>query len=353
MATFSFWEAAVMANDLIERDPSDLVSPTNELIPDDFSASDLAPLPGKGKGVAIVNALQHSLTFPVDVAVRCATAKVERQKQWMVRAKMEVGVYEPGDSLLHEREFRLPLMDDAYAAATQLRPMLCESEVDYEEHVITRELALAVLPVLEATSKNTKSDTNKAVWLASTLSMFIREIDRVGAALGLWKPVPRHPALLALAIGYLQRRQKWFPEQAEMYDALLLAKTKLGYKYSSLVRWLNDFDEADINLFHLDREKWQALYLAAPENIQTALQASMFVSRYLVQQPEHLKKAGQRNLQLLKLQSKDRVAPFICSNCGAGYLDYHGQCVACFEYNRVLHRRKLHTHQLEHQLETE
>jgi hypothetical protein len=136
--------------------------------------------------------------------------------------------------------------------------------------------------------------------------------------------------VLALAIAYLVRTQKFFPAQAELLDAMLFAKRRLHYKFEALYKWLDDFDEKDMLLLHHDQEKWQALYLASPEKIDVTLAASDFVSRYLVQSDNHFVRTTERNAALHELRTKienqmvcDTIREFIGSNGAISKRDVH------------------------------
>ena len=317
-----------MSNDIIKQNPTDLVAGGTDLSPYDFT-----PLSGKGKAVVIVNAAIRFIAPAVDIAVQCETAEAERQQQWEDRAMNRAAL--PALSPAEQWELHLPLTADAYTAALQLRPIFCPDE--YGGEVITSEWASVVLPVLAgATSK--KRDENTSTWLSSVIGMFDPTVDSVGAALGLWKSVPRHPVMLALAIAQLSRTQKFFPAQAELLTAMQLVEKKLGWKYNHLMKQLRTFDDEDRTLFVLDREQWQKLYQASPEMIETTLQHCKFVERSLDGEPMKIK----RNIELLKLQRpKDYVERFICSNCNVGFDDYKGQCDACFKWNTLVHPTKL------------
>ncbi len=310
-----------IGRDLVERDGSEPVAQGNDLIVADLSARDLAPLGGGSNAVALVNEGLSYIAPAVDVAARCQAAEADRNR----RASTQLVRYaSPAQMLSHRREYHWTLLDDAHTAATCLQPIFC-NEGPYSQN-ITPEFALSVLPVLGGVT-NKKRDENTGTWLAGIIGMFDAAVDSVGAALGLWKSVPRHWAVLSLAIALLSRTQKFFPSQAELYDAMQIAYRRLGHKYGTLISWLAHSDDDDMYLFRHDRELWQAPYLASPEKIKTALQVSDFASHNIVNHCIHV----ERNIELVKLQrSSNYKENFVCDNCGVGYASVLFICKACF-----------------------
>jgi hypothetical protein len=81
---------------------------------------------------------------------------------------------------------------------------------------INRDAAVQMLGTLIETFSRRKAEN--AALLASCADLFNPANDIIGR--GLWKPVSKNPAVLAIAIKYLTRTSKFMPTPKELIDAM-------------------------------------------------------------------------------------------------------------------------------------
>jgi hypothetical protein len=142
------------------------------------------------------------------------------------------------------------------------------------EDAVTQAMAAKMLSVLfGALSKRKADDTdeNPAMLLAACADMFDPMNDFVGENLRLWKPICKHPVVLALAIKKLLATQKFSPSPSELREAIIDVQTRIGVRASWIENWLVWVDRADEIAFTFDRAAWDAAYAGAGSEIVLAV----------------------------------------------------------------------------------
>jgi hypothetical protein len=128
---------------------------------------------------------------------------------------------------------------------------------------ITRAMAADMLSVLFGALSKRKADEgdeNATMLLMECADMFNPTMDIVGSATGLWKELPKHPVILALAIKRLIAVQKFSPDPRELREAIKLAGEKVASLADYVNGWLALVDEADAIVFKFAHERWSACY---------------------------------------------------------------------------------------------
>jgi hypothetical protein len=164
----------------------------------------------------------------------------------------------------------LPDYAEAVAAYKQL-----EAIVGWDpDEPITHATATKMLAVLFGTlSRRKADDDNEAMLLASCADLFNPINDKVGCSSRLWKPVSKHPVVLALAIKRLIAKSKFVPSPSELRETMSLVIEKLAGAGlgGAAQRYIEAVEEADKIVFALDRAAWTAMYASAGINSQVPL----------------------------------------------------------------------------------
>jgi hypothetical protein len=132
---------------------------------------------------------------------------------------------------------------------------------------INRDVAVQMLGTLIETFSKRKAE-NVAL-LASCADLFNPVNDIIGR--GLWKPVSKNPAVLAMAIKYLTRTSKFMPTPKELIDAMDVVKSRILLCIHKLSEWVKLMDRADRILFELDRPAWDAAHESSSDDVINAL----------------------------------------------------------------------------------
>jgi hypothetical protein len=132
---------------------------------------------------------------------------------------------------------------------------------------INRDAAVQMLGTLIETFSRRKAE-NVAL-LASFADLFNPANDIIGR--GLWKPVSKNPAVLAMAIKYLTRTSKFMPTPKELIDAMDVVKSRILLCIHKLSEWVKLMDRADRILFELDRPAWDAAHESSSDDVINAL----------------------------------------------------------------------------------
>jgi hypothetical protein len=90
--------------------------------------------------------------------------------------------------------------------------------------------------------------------------MFSPLSDMIGEATGLWKSVPKHPVILALAIKDLLAKEEWSPEQPKLRAAMKRAREELLSLQFAVGPYFDALDRADEIIFTFDRAAWDRIY---------------------------------------------------------------------------------------------
>jgi hypothetical protein len=119
---------------------------------------------------------------------------------------------------------------------------------------ISAAVALQMLSVLCAgTSKKRNDDPNTETFMLSCAQLFDPAIDSIALGTGLWKPVPRHPVVVALAIRKLMAGNVFAPTQSELADACRRVAFRLEIpSLATVARICKDMCKAHEYLIHHD-----------------------------------------------------------------------------------------------------
>jgi hypothetical protein len=111
--------------------------------------------------------------------------------------------------------------------------------------------------------------------LASCADLFNPVSDAVGIATGLWKPAPKHPLALAIAIKQLIATSVFSPSPSELREAMKLAQGKVDVLASYAGQWLQLLERADAIVFEFDRPTWDAAYANVDSKVPLALHGQL------------------------------------------------------------------------------
>jgi hypothetical protein len=136
---------------------------------------------------------------------------------------------------------------------------------------ISQAVAIAMLGVLYGALKRKADRDDNATLLIAAADMFNPVTQSLGESTRLWKPVSRHPAVLALAIKKLLASQVFSPSPSEIREAMTDVRRHLAMMDSRLGQWLERIDRADAIVFLSDRKAWDAIYATAPANAVAAM----------------------------------------------------------------------------------
>jgi hypothetical protein len=109
-----------------------------------------------------------------------------------------------------------------------------------------------------AIGKSKKDEENLMLLFAAT-EMFSPMDATIGSVTGLWKPISRHPLILALAVKKLINTAK-FTSCAELREAMEEVHQKLRHQEWAMESIKEQIEEADEIMFERDREAWAAAY---------------------------------------------------------------------------------------------
>jgi hypothetical protein len=106
-----------------------------------------------------------------------------------------------------------------------------------------------------------------AAKLLACVDIFSPMSNALGSALGLWEEVPKHPAILAIAIKQLMAAKTFEPAEAELREALQGVRQRLTVQKEWVWRWLVKLDQIDRWVFEDDRAAWDAVYARASSSV--------------------------------------------------------------------------------------
>jgi hypothetical protein len=125
------------------------------------------------------------------------------------------------------------------------------------------EAAGAMLSVLFGALGKRKADAadeNPAIMLAACCDMFDPVNDMIGEGMGLWKPICKHPVVLALAVKTLVATSVFTPSPSELREAMQKVKRRIDAHASWLGDFLSWMEKADRLLFEFYRPPWEVAY---------------------------------------------------------------------------------------------
>jgi hypothetical protein len=155
------------------------------------------------------------------------------------------------------RERCLPYAAKARQASKALTPIVSSSEAIEPEH------AVKMFSLLYGTLNKKRTDDDAiAMKLASCVEMFSPVSNQIGELTGLWKPVPQHPVIIALAIKQLIGEEVFAPEPSEVAKACRHAHQRLSVHLHWTDEWLAKLNLADgILLEFAPHDEWERPYL--------------------------------------------------------------------------------------------
>ena len=117
-----------------------------------------------------------------------------------------------------------------------------------------------------------RRDDEAAAKLNACADVFSPASNALGHALGLWKPAPTHPVILALAINQLRAEKTFEPAKSELREALAKVEQRLSVHRGYLSQWLEKLERADAIVFAFDRPAWDAAYANVGWNVTAAME---------------------------------------------------------------------------------
>src|SRR5262249_48794094 len=124
-----------------------------------------------------------------------------------------------------------------------------------------------------AKKKADAADENATMLLAACADMFDPMNDMLGRTTGLWKPVCKHPVVLALAIKKLIATQVFTPSPSELRAAMGEARQRLDAAKRRLDNFLAWMKQADKIVFAFDRAAWEAAHARVDSRVPSAMVA--------------------------------------------------------------------------------
>src|SRR4029453_17324491 len=223
----------------------------------------IAQRPAKaGAGLALINDTLADFVEPLRIADEC-----RRQLQQGVEhggfqqylggenGKPEAKFLDRAKIIYHRLLRNVVTVTDAHSALLQV------VIPSWRRDPITHSQATAMLGVLFGTlSKKRTDDENSAMLLASCADMFNPVNDAIGTVTGLWKPIAKHPLVLAIAIKRLIATSVSPPSPAELREAMKQASERIRSREAYAHEWLALVDQADALVFAFDRAGWDAAY---------------------------------------------------------------------------------------------
>jgi hypothetical protein len=135
---------------------------------------------------------------------------------------------------------------------------------------VTPEMAFVMLSALFGAVGKVKN-VETATLIAECIQMFAPGADDVGESLGLWRPISRHPLILAIAARKLTYNSV-FTSAAELRAAMGEALTTIKNRAEYVERWLALLRDADRIVFEHDRAAWMEAYANLGSDVARAMQ---------------------------------------------------------------------------------
>ena len=191
-------------------------------------------------------------------------------------------------------------------------------DVDLESPPISLAEASAMLRFLFAAKGRKRGDEAMAK-LAACIDIFTPASNALAEAMGLWKPVPRHPLVLALAIKALMAKRLHEPEECELREELATVKERLDKRAARVSGWQQTLKHADQTVFALDRAAWDAAYATVDSAVVSVMlddDDNSATPRCAALEALHKQKVAQEEAAALAEQT-DRPALAACARPAA------------------------------------
>jgi len=172
------------------------------------------------------------------------------------------------DRATYTRRAMLPAVVEVKAAHDAVYPIVAPV---IGSDAIGQGLALKWLSVLFG-ALGKKSDENAATKLAACADMFDSAGDAIGQATRLWKPLPKHPVILALTIKRLIATSVFSPAPVELRQELRHVHERLEGLVAAAQMWLDVFLVSERIVFEFDRAEW----VRTPAILQDIAAAKVF-----------------------------------------------------------------------------
>jgi hypothetical protein len=212
-------------------------------------------------------AISERLSDDIAADFRVAAAAGEAigaDREWLSRISLRAP---SRDVELAKASYRssLKVASRVLSAATFLAALRCPREP------IERSEASAMLCFLLDVAGGKRSDEARLLKAVAIADIFSESNNVLGAATGLWQPVPRHPTLVALAIKQMEAQQIFEPCEAELRKALDAAAKKALRLEHHANDWLRLLRESDRLMFERDRDGWRAAHSDVDSSATLAL----------------------------------------------------------------------------------
>lgn len=148
---------------------------------------------------------------------------------------------------------------------------LAEMTSSSPRFAITHGMASKMLALLFGALSKSKADAENKARLTACVDMFNPVSDIIGEATRLWTPLPKHPAVLAIAVKQLIDARVFTPMPHELRAAVMLASARLRTLRSHAGQWLDLADKADEIVFENDRAAWDAAYARLGSEVALAM----------------------------------------------------------------------------------
>ena len=206
-----------------------------------------------GDGIVLIDAVMVRLAPILHEATLCAEDSQRCEKLFQTTSMGDDNRY-----LDYQKAKRELLMPRTRAVVTACQDL---QELYYSSEGIDGALAVKILSVLYGAMVKVKnSDDNLPTLLREAAARFDPTRDAVGVALNMWEPVPRHPVVVILGAEELKANKVFSPAASEVAEAARKAYKKLGHRLKNMLRWVERLIEADLRLFHDERDEWRKAY---------------------------------------------------------------------------------------------
>jgi hypothetical protein len=222
------------------------------------------PVSSKGNDIALVNETIMEFTAPLKVSKNfiaewCTVSGHSIGTVCLPKGRIETPSKFPG--LLDEatRIHRYWLRH--YAEIEAVSAILLEVLVPLNREVDHATAVRMVGALFAALGKKKSSDENETLLLACA-DMFSPLSETIATVTGLWKPVDRHPLILALAVKQLITCSV-FTSAAELCGSMAKVRKTIEWHVGSMQYLSNIVERADQIVFDGDRAAWNAAHAAA------------------------------------------------------------------------------------------
>lgn len=246
-----------------------------------LKALDIIEAPGKGlarrspkkgaKGLALINATVADIAQPLTIADQCRSPGIDTYlADDVADGDFTVSCIDRASLLKQAKRVRTHLLRDLADVKAAHNSLF---RVTFASEKVSYEIAVGMLSALYgALSKKKSDDENSGALMEASADLFNPVTDVVGRASGLWKPVSKHPAILALAIKRLLATQVFTPSPSELIEAMKHVEDRLGCLEHYANQWLESLYRADDIVFTFDRPAWEAAYANVSSKIVRMMQ---------------------------------------------------------------------------------